>query len=383
MSFLPPGWGRIAFKVLLFTALAVAGYLIFRQFLRVAATVVVLAVMLTYLLQPIVERMVRVSRFKNVRAARVGAALVIYVVLAYALVTLGSSIGRSLKWDFRELQMTWVSARHHIPTQLERFNTWYEGTVPLDYRQQINTSVQQELKRMPDKYMPRAVVWAMGFAQGARRFLGLLVELLFVPLIAFYFLTDSAVVREQMLSFVPRRYRESVTRYAGGMNQILRHYCKGQVILCAIAWFVVTAALMVMNVPGAMLLGVIAGLARAIPLVGPIVGGIPVLAAIVFDPHWSGAFWWVLIGFTLLHLVESKLVMPRILGDQIHVHPVLIIISLLIGYEMMGFLGMFLAPPTVAIIRFILAVRRGEGPFAVDDQLTLPGLAQAVPEEES
>ena len=199
----------------------------------------------------------------------------------------------------------------------------------------------------------------MGLAKKAGQWIALLIELIFVPLVAFYFLTDASRIREQALFFVPKRHRHAVLQYSSEMDRILRRYMHSQVILCAVAWVVVTIALLLMGIPGALLLGIIAGVARAIPVIGPFVGGVPVLAAVLFNPQWAGAFWWVLIAFTALHFFESKFLMPRILGDKLGVHPVMVIISLLVGYEMLGLLGMFLAPPAVAMIRFILALRRG------------------------
>jgi predicted PurR-regulated permease PerM len=232
--------------------------------------------------------------------------------------------------------------------------------VPGSVRAQLETSYRREVRQFPDKYVPKVAGWLLGLTRTAGKWAGLIFELILVPLIAFYLLTDATRLREQALFFIPKRYRPTVVQYAGGMDAILRRYMHGQVILCAIAWVVVTLALLIMGIPGALLLGLLAGISRAIPVIGPVVGGIPVLAAVLLDPRLSGAFWWVLIGFTALHLFESKVLMPRILGGHLGVHPVLVILSLLVGYEMLGLLGMFLAPPMVAMILFILAIRRGE-----------------------
>jgi len=58
--------------------------------------------------------------------------------------------------------------------------------------------------------------------------------------------------------------------------------------------------------------------------------------------------------------MESKLLMPAVLGRQLNLHPVLIIVALLIGAQVAGLLGMFLAPPVLAVIRTLVAERREE-----------------------
>ncbi|MHB9023157.1 MAG: AI-2E family transporter [Armatimonadota bacterium] len=372
-----PYWWRNALIFLVAVAAAVVGYLIFERFLRIAATIILLAAVLTYLLQPVVEWLVHFSKTQYRHGLRVGAVLLLYVLLAGLFYTFGAAIARPFVQDAGALRETWNTARQHIPEQLIRLQGWYDHTVPAHIRFQITEAIQKEINLFPDKYVPQAAAVFMGVVKKAGAWIAMIIELIFVPLVAFYFLTDARKVREQVLFFVPRRHRANVERYSGGMNTILKEYIRGQLILCAIAWVVVTLAMLIMGVPGALLLGVIAGLSRAIPVIGPVVGGIPVLAAVLFTPDMAGAFWWVLIGFSSLHLFESKVLMPKILGTYLNIHPVLIVISLLVGYQILGLLGMFIAPPVLAIVRFMLAVRRGEGPFASSEQLELPAFKGA------
>lgn len=373
---IPSSWWRRLGIGLLVIALSVLGYVIFQRFFRVAATILLFAAILTYLLQPSVEWLVRISRLKQLHAARIGATLLLYVVLATAMYGMGAAVANAISHNVQELRATWTLSSRHVPRQLTKLQHWYQRTVPRQVQQQVAVSVHRESGQFSEKYVPTIVASVMGLAKKAGQWVALLIELIFVPLVAFYFLTDASRIREQALFFVPKRHRHSVLQYASEMDRILRHYMHGQVILCAIAWVVVTIALLLMGIPGALLLGIIAGVARAIPVIGPFVGGVPVLAAVVFNPQWAGAFWWVLIAFTALHFFESKFLMPRILGDHLGVHPVLVIISLLVGYEMLGLLGMFLAPPAVAMIRFILALRRGEGPFQAEEAPVLPAVGE-------
>lgn len=362
-------WFRTLGIWLVFAALAVVIYLVFERFLRVAATILLLAGMLTYLLQPVVDGIIRCCRIERFHLARTATVIFVYLAIVGVVYGMGTATVRTLQNDMQHLQRTYAAAPQHVPTQIAAMHAWYLKTVPEAMQREITDSLQREFKQIPNKYVPMLVGWFTNVAQAAGKWLGLLIELIFVPLVAFYFLTDPTRVREQVLFFVPKRYRSAALRYGHGMDTILRHYVRGQLVLCAIAWAAVTIAMLLMGVPGALLLGVIAGVARAIPVIGPLVGGIPVLGAVLLDQQWGHAFWWVLIGFTALHFYESKFLMPRILGDHLGIHPVIVIISLLVGYEMLGLLGMFLAPPAIAMVRFVLAVRREE---RTPEQLPLP-----------
>jgi len=72
----------------------------------------------------------------------------------------------------------------------------------------------------------------------------------------------------------------------------------------------------------------------------------------------GGVTLWVLALFSLMHLLESKLLMPAIIGQQLDLHPVLIIVALLVGAQMGGLLGVFLAAPVLAAIKTLIAHQR-------------------------
>jgi predicted PurR-regulated permease PerM len=107
------------------------------------------------------------------------------------------------------------------------------------------------------------------------------------------------------------------------------------------------------RVPFALTLGLLAGLTRAIPIIGPIIGGIPIiiLTLVTAGPTAAVA---VLAFFTFLHFAESKFVMPLVIGERMNLHPVIIIVVLLIGQEFAGLLGMFFAPPLAALARVMI-----------------------------
>jgi predicted PurR-regulated permease PerM len=286
----------------------------------------------------------------------VAAVLLLYAAFGWAIYSFGAVTATTLRNDAAYLQSTWATAQREIPKTFNNLVLWYKNTVPADVQVKVSASVHTEMQQ----FLPRAMTKLFGVAQIALEWVGLLIELIFVPLVAFYLLTDGKKVREQVMGFVPTRFRERLVYYATGMDGILRRYVIGQLILCAIAWIAVTVGMLLLGVKGALLLGIIAGVSRAIPVIGPVVGGIPVMAAVFVTVKSNpeglpmSAFWWVLAGFTLLHLFESKVLMPKILGDKLGIHPVIVIISLLLGYELLGLLGMFIAPPVVAMIRFVL-----------------------------
>ena len=360
-GFLSPVWLRRIGIALLVAAAVVSVYYIFQMYLRIAATILLYAGVLTFVLQPVVEWLVRVSRARSLHSARIWATLLSYLLLGTALYFAGASITRTVRHNIYEVYSTWDSTGRLMPQQLGSVQQWYLR-LPDNIRLPLATSVRRQVGNFTARYSTSFGDWALLLAKKVGDWVGLCIELIFVPLVAFYFLTDGSHIAEQALFFVPGRYRDTLLCYCRELDRLLRQYIRSQLILCAIAWVVVTVALLLMRVPGAFLLGTIAGISRAVPVIGPVIGGIPVLTMVLLKFHDPVTFCWVLVGFTVLHLFETKYLMPRILGDHLGVHPVFVIISLLVGYAMLGLLGMFLAPPAVAMIRFMVALHRGETP---------------------
>jgi predicted PurR-regulated permease PerM len=169
---------------------------------------------------------------------------------------------------------------------------------------------------------------------------------------------------------VPRRRRKGTLKMLREASQIMHTFVVAQFWLCTIAGIVVYIGLERIGLGQyALILGLIAGVTRAIPIIGPVIGGVPIIAIalIVGGPIVALK---VLAFFTILHLVESKLIMPKFIGHRIHLHAALVILVLLVGYEFFGLLGMFLAAPVAAFARVLVQYyvieprRRAERPRA-------------------
>lgn len=196
-------------------------------------------------------------------------------------------------------------------------------------------------------------------------------ELILIPVLAFYFCLDSRSLKRELMILVPyRRVRETlfILTHAG---RIMQNYVIAQFILCAVAGVTVGVGLWLMDVPYPLVLGVLAGITRAVPIVGPILGAIPItLLALTVSVNTGVS---VLIFFSVLHLVESKVLLPELIGHSIKLHPAIILIVLLIGAEFFGILGMFLAAPVAAILRMLLSL------YVIEPEMARRKAALAVP----
>ncbi len=187
-----------------------------------------------------------------------------------------------------------------------------------------------------------------------KKHLGFIVEILLIPVLAYYFLSEGPQIRREARLFVPVAWRAPLSRMAHHFDFVLDGYVRGQMWMCIIAWVLVTITLLILGVPHAVTLGLIAGITRAIPVIGPLLGAIPLLVVCLFYTKSLQTTGILLGAFALMHLLESKILLPKIVGHHVDLHPVSVIISLLIGLEFFGFIGVFLAVPIAAVIKIML-----------------------------
>ena len=188
------------------------------------------------------------------------------------------------------------------------------------------------------------------------------VEIVILPVLAFYFLIDGRKLKHEFVALLPHKGLNECVRMINEFNRIMRAFIAGQFILCLLAGVIVGFGLLLLGVKFPLTLGVLAGITRAIPIIGPIIGGIPIilLAWATKGPTVAVA---VLGFFTFMHFAESKFIMPMLIGDRMELHPVIILLVLLIGGEvgglliggsLGGLLGMFFAAPVASLLRVMI-----------------------------
>lgn len=346
---------------------------------RTILTDILVAAILAFTLVGPVNALCRVRvrllrRGLHPRAQRLLATLLVFAALGYGLFASGSLMLSPFVTQARKLAA-------NLPAYEQKFSE-YAAEVKTQY-DRLPPDVQGLLRR-PEGASPAP--WVQNILLATVSGLVHVVDAILIPVLAFYFVLDGRSLRNEFLALLPRRRVRETLSLLRESSGIMRSYIVAQLWLCVIAGVVVYLGLSLIHMPYALILGLLAGVTRAIPIIGPILGGIPiVLLAAVLPPGEYGQNGGlalalkVLLFFSLLHLIESKLLMPKFIGHRIHLHAALVIIVLLIGAEFFGLLGMFLAAPLAAIGRvlvahYVLAPRRAAARAARDARTAPPFL---------
>jgi predicted PurR-regulated permease PerM len=150
-------------------------------------------------------------------------------------------------------------------------------------------------------------------------------------------------------SLVPAVLREDVRNVLVLADSVLGAYLRGQVLLCLSVGVSFTVGLLFLRVDFALLLGVIAGVLEAVPVLGPILGAIPaVLVALATSP--SNVIWVVVLALALQQL-ENLFLVPQVQGMTVHLHPAVVMLVLVVGSEVAGLVGVILGVPLTAMFR--------------------------------
>lgn len=178
--------------------------------------------------------------------------------------------------------------------------------------------------------------------------LSLLGNALLVILLSFFIALDGPRFSKMLYDVVPKNLHQETRMFIVMTDRAFGGFLRGQ-ILQATAIGVGTGIILgLFGIQAALVAGVFAGIFMLIPLLGPILCMIPPLLAVVLtDP---GQIVIVMIPIILLQVVVVNVIMPRIMGDALGLHPLVIIVSLLVGVKVAGFWGAFFAMPLAGII---------------------------------
>jgi predicted PurR-regulated permease PerM len=196
-----------------------------------------------------------------------------------------------------------------------------------------------------------------------------LTSILTLLTVVYFWLTEHARLQRYVLAFVPQHRRKRARDVWNAAETRLGMWVRGQLILMSSIGVATGVAYTLLGVPSAVLLGLLAALAEAIPIVGPLLGAIPaVVVAATISPQLALAVAGV---YLVLQLIEGNVLVPLVMRNTTGISPFLVILSVLIGAAAAGFLGALLAVPIAAAGEVLIeGLQSREVPVAQDPSAT-------------
>jgi predicted PurR-regulated permease PerM len=209
----------------------------------------------------------------------------------------------------------------------------------------IVTQIQDQIPNAISNFFP--VVGGLASTVGGVA--STILSLLIVLFLATYFVADPNTHVNGIISLVPMRNRGRATEIIGMLDLTLRRYLQGQIILMVFTGITTALELILFGVPLAGALGTIAGLFSFVPTFGPIVALVPILI-VTLGSSVSGATGLVVLIFFILQFIQSQVVTPVLMGEEVNLPPAIILLAQIIAGVFFGFLGLLLSVPLAAIL---------------------------------
>jgi len=197
-----------------------------------------------------------------------------------------------------------------------------------------------------------------GFVRSASSLFGGVLSLVLIVVLSFYLAVQEDGVEKFLRVIIPDPDESHIIRLWRRVRTKIGLWMQGQIVLALLVGLLVYLGLMVLGVKNALLFAAIAAFLEMIPLFGPIIAAIPAVTASYTDGGTSAAL--IVAGlYLIIHQFENHLIYPLVVKKIVGIHPILVILSLLIGFKLAGFLGIILSvPASVLLVEFIDDIER-------------------------
>jgi len=304
-----------------------------------------IAAMFAYLFDPLADRLERLKLSRNAAVGIVFLGLTLLLVLVLLLLV-----------PFLERQV--ANFVRHLPDWI----AWFQNVAVPWLNQKFDTNLET-----PDAAQISAILqehWkeaggaaAMVVATVSKSGIAVVtwvVHVIVVPVVFFYLLRDWDIMVARIHELLPRSIEPTVTRLASESDETLSAFVRGQLSVMIVLGILYALGLWAVGLDTGPLIGIIAGLISFVPYLGAIIGVLAgVIAALAQYGDWLHLIL-VLVVFTVGHLLEGYVLVPRLVGEKIGLHPVAVIFAILAGGELFGFLGVLLALPLASVVMVLL-----------------------------
>lgn len=365
-------------RALTFVALAIAlGVLVWMISILIErvhnlVTTIIIAILFAYVIFPAVSRL----------SSRMPRALAVIFVYVVALLTVGLAIAYLAPAVAKEA----VDLSRTLPAMLRNAEgqITHPGTSPIlgRFPPEVRTFIVQNAARVgiiTSTFAGNIGMQALGMLRGTAT---LIFDTFLMLALAFFFIIEAEQIRATFLRLIPRHARPAAIGFIDEVDRVISGFVRGQILLAIVIGIAVTLILLITGVRYATLLGVLAGLASVVPIVGEFIGGVPTFLVALFTVGPVKALI-ILALFVVVFEVQGRVLAPVVVGKSVGVSPLVIFVSILFGAEAFGLVGMVIAVPVAGIIRVALdRLAPAEEPGEISS-LVLGHKISAAPQDET
>lgn len=351
-----PTWSASSKRLVILILFLLGALAVYR--IRTLLLPVGMAAILAYLIEPIARWLV--THIRLPRTLTIG---IIYLLIVAALVSIPVSTITPIINQANNLIL-------NTPRYVQQVGELFQEPIvvldsieiPIDQLSldQAFTSLSSNLIGIVQTLGGQTLTIFGGIATATLSTVGWIILVLFL---SFYMVKDHQKLLDAIINTTPTDYHHDVRQLINAINITWHAFLRGQLVLCVVVGVIFFIIALIIGLPNALILAIIAGLMELIPTFGPILAAIPAVLVAFFQANssWVGSimspFWFgmlVLAIYGLIYQFENYYLVPRIIGHHLKLHPLVIIIGVLAGASVAGVLGILFAAPVLATARLIL-----------------------------
>jgi predicted PurR-regulated permease PerM len=327
-------------------AILLAGYVVYR--LRGVLAPIVLAFLIAYVLDPVVDRLEawRVPRPAGIAIVLSGVLGLLALFLALVLPSIAADVGGVIQELPSQLADLWT-----------KIGPWLEQrgvAIPHSTTEWVERLYAHASAAASSLLAPAGnlLTTLMG---GTLSVIGSFVAALVVLVLAIYLLNDFDRMTAGIRALIPVRWRATVMSYAAEIDHILSQFLRGQLTVMAVLAVLYGGAYALLGVRLAVPIGLAAGMLNFIPYLG---GAFALAAGVLMSllEGWhTGQLVGVVVAYTLVQALEGFVLTPRIVGKTVGLPEIWVLVALFVGGEIFGFSGVLLAVPAAAVAKIFVA----------------------------
>jgi predicted PurR-regulated permease PerM len=322
--------------VLVFVAL---GFWLFYRFYQVAF-ILLIAIVMGTVIRPVVTWLHRRG------LPRVAGIILVYLLLLALLISFvlllfpliveqGTTIAAAVPGYYQSLREWMVTYPNQLIVRLSEF---LPATLPgLEPMQQTG------------QQMLASAGQALGYVASAAKVVFMATAIL---LLAFHWTLNGPRTIQSLLLLVPEGQRESISELVSAMEAKVGFYIAGQSVLCLVVGIMALVAYLIIGLPNALVLALVAGVLEAVPMIGPLLGAIP--AAVIALSIAPSKLLWVIAATTVIQQIENSVLVPRVMRKAVGVNPFVSLLAIFAFSSLFGIAGALMAIPIAAIIQLLL-----------------------------
>ncbi|MGO1368271.1 MAG: AI-2E family transporter [Senegalia sp. (in: firmicutes)] len=336
---------RLAGILLLIFFIVILYFIFMINGLRSILFTLIISISLAYIINPLVNFLEKkkVKRVFGILLIYIGILGIIYLISVLII----PAIFKEVK-DLVELLPKYTDEISNFSNDF--YNNYYKNLDNLPFGlNQIKDTIENNISNVQEILLDAA----SGTMNFIMNFFSKALNVVLIPIIVFYLVKDKDYFKKNVILTIPNKHRTSLISLSREIDYSLGNFIRGQLTIAAFVGTLTAIGLLILDVNYAFTIGLIAGVTNVIPYFGAVIGGgIGMFFAFLDTPIKA---LWVLILFIVVNQIEGNFLQPKIMGDKVGLHPIIIIIALLVAGNLFGIIGMLIAVPIATTVKIVFS----------------------------